>query len=183
MKKEDLVASLVTNLGLLLTGMAMAFSGFLIQFSYHMGHHGGIDQSTLVLGLTYAGWSEIHKISVVIISFLSSAHIILHWKWYKAIVRKKSFGKTKLVSTLTILFLIVAITGYIPWYIDLAGGQDATRKSFIEVHDKLTFILIVYLVIHVIRRMKWFITSFRKLWQSPSKEPRPAKTDLASVKR
>lgn len=182
MQKKTLVVSLVTNLGLLLTGFAMALSGFVIQFSYHMGHHGSIDKSNLSLGINYVGWSGIHKISIVIISFLAIAHIILHWKWYKTIVRKNLFGKNKLVITLTILFIIVAITGYIPWYKDLAGGQDATRKSFIEVHDKLTFILIVYLVIHVIRRMRWFITSFRKLKQSPRKEMRPVKTDVVSVK-
>ena len=174
--------SLVTNFGLLLTGFAMVLSGFVIQFNYHMGHHGSIDKSNLVLGISYVGWSGIHKTSIAIISFFAIAHIILHWKWYKAIVRKNLFVKNKLVITLTILFIIVAITGYIPWCMDMVGGQYAIRKSFIEVHDKLTFILIVYLVIHVIKRMRWFIASFKKLRESPTKETQPVKTEVVSVK-
>jgi hypothetical protein len=35
------MSSLATNLGLLLAGAAMVFIGFLIQFKFHMGHHGG----------------------------------------------------------------------------------------------------------------------------------------------
>ncbi len=176
MQKKNLIVTLATNLGLLLAGFAMTFSGFAIQFSYHMGHHGSIDKSHLALGISYAGWSVIHKTSIVIVSFLAIAHIMPHLKWYKTIIRKMLFRQNRLVIALTILFVIVAVTGYIPWCIDLAGGRYDARRGFIEVHDKLAFILIVYLSIHVVRRMRWFITSYRRLRQSPRRETRPVKT-------
>lgn len=72
-----------------LTGFAMALSGFVIQFAYLIGNRGNIDRNNLALGIDDAGWSSIHKLSTVIISFFIIAHIILHWTWYKTIVRKK----------------------------------------------------------------------------------------------
>ncbi|RJR42556.1 MAG: DUF4405 domain-containing protein [Desulfobacteraceae bacterium] len=182
MEKKSLTLSFPINLGLLLTGFTTAFSGFVIQFAYHMGYHGHMDQISLVLGMDYGGWSDIHKVSIVIISLLAVVHIVLHWRWYKTVVRKRLLGKNRVVLTLTILFVVVALTGYIPWVIDLAGGREEVRKGFIEVHDKLTFILIPYLVIHVIRRMRWFIGSYRRLKGSPGKQSRSPKTREASLK-
>lgn len=37
------------------------------------------------------------------------------------------------------------------------------RKTFIEIHDKLAIILTIYLILHIIRRMKWFFTTFDKI--------------------
>ncbi len=56
--------SFLINLGLLLFGLAMVFSGLLIQISYHMGHHGEIDTNHLVLGLNYFNWSDFHRVSI-----------------------------------------------------------------------------------------------------------------------
>lgn len=161
-KKSRLVISLATNLGLLGMGSVMAFSGFSIQFSYHMGHHGSIDNNNPVLGMYYLGWSNIHKISIIIVSILIIVHITLHWNWYTTVVQKRLFAKNNLVITLTIIFVIVAITGYIPWLMKLAGGSDVIAKIFIEVHDKITFVLFAYLIVHVTQRNRWFIASFEK---------------------
>jgi len=141
----------------------MAFSGFLIQFNYHMGHHGGIDTNHMVLGIKHSGWSDIHKISIIFFSILVIFHIILHWKWYKTIIKKRLFARNKQVITLWIVFILVAITGYISWLIKLTSDQKITHKVFLEIHDKLAIILFVYLVLHVAKRLKWFISTFEKL--------------------
>ncbi len=151
------------NLGLLLSGSVMALSGLLIQFNYHMGNHGGIDATDLVIGISYSGWSDIHKISILFVSAFMVFHVIVHWKWYVTIIRKNLIGKNKQVIGLSIVFLLVAITGYIPWLVKLTGGEDSTRKLFIEIHDKIALILFVYLMLHVIKRLKWFLLAFRRL--------------------
>jgi hypothetical protein len=33
----------------------------------------------------------------------------------------------------------------------------------IEIHDKITLILIVFLILHIIKRLKWFSSAFGKL--------------------
>lgn len=163
MKKSRLVSSLATNLGLLLAGAAMAFTGFLIQFSFHLGHHGRIDANAVVLGLDHSGWSSAHKMSIVAVSILAIVHIVLHWNWYGTVLRKKLLSKNRLAVTLTIVFVLVAITGYVPWLAGLAGASDAIRRGFVEVHDKLSFVLFGCLSLHVAKRFEWFIHAFKKL--------------------
>jgi hypothetical protein len=164
MLKKNPMTSFLINLGLLLFGLAMVFSGVLIQFVYHMGHHGEIDKSNLVLGLTYFNWSDFHLISIVLVSIGMIFHVILHWKWYRTVVpKKKLVVKNQPVIILTLLFILVAITGYISWFMKLSGGPDLSRKFYIEIHDKITWVLLGYLIFHVTKRIKWYFTAFEKV--------------------
>jgi hypothetical protein len=157
------LSRLATNLGLLLTAAAVSFSGSVIQLGYHMGHHGGIDMARRVCGLSYAGWSTTHKAAIVLLSVLVAVHVVHHWKWYTAVVRKRTYGKNKTATVLTILFVVTAVTGYIPWLVDWAAGSQAARKAFIEVHDKITWFLLVYFVLHAVQRFKWFLDALRRM--------------------
>ena len=163
LKKNPMVSFLI-NFGLLLFGSAMVFSGFLIQISYHMGHHGEIDTNKFVLGINYFNWSDLHKISIILVSIGMVFHIILHWKWYKTVVQKKKLVvKNRQAIILTAIFILVAITGYISWFIKLSGGTELSRKFFIEIHDKITLVLLVYLFLHVRKRFKWYFTTYKKV--------------------
>lgn len=155
--------SLKINLGLLFFGFIMAFSGLLIQICYHIGNQEGIHNYDTVIGINYSGWSLVHKISIIIFSIFMIYHVVLHWKWFKTVVKKRLISKNKQVITLSIIFILVAISGYIPWLIKLIGGETPMRKAFIEIHDKITLILTVFLLLHISKRMKWFITTFNKL--------------------
>jgi hypothetical protein len=157
------VIRFIINLGLLISGSFMVFSGLLIQFSYHMGNHGEIDINNTTLGINYWGWSDIHIIFIIVVSVFMIFHIIRHWKWYEIIIKKSLYSKNKQVILLSIVFILTAITGYIPWLISMTGGEDTIRKMFIEIHDKLALLLFVFLVLHVSKRLKWYITSFGKL--------------------
>jgi hypothetical protein len=158
------MVSFLTNLGLLLFGAVMVLSGLLIQIAYHMGHHGEIESNNLVLGLNYFNWSDVHKYSIVLVSISMVFHIIWHWKWYKTVVRKKKLViKNQQAIILTIVFILVAITGYFSWFIKLSGGSDLSRRNFIEIHDKITWVLLVYLIFHVTNRFKWYFTAFEKV--------------------
>jgi hypothetical protein len=163
MKGRHLMSSLATNLGLLLAGAAMAFTGLLIQFKFHMGHHGRSDANAVVLGLDHSGWSSAHRIAIVAISVLAIVHIVLHWNWYGTVLRKRLFSKNRLAVTLTIVFILAAITGYAPWLAGLVGASAVARRGLVEVHDKLALVLFGCLLIHVAKRAEWFVHSFRKL--------------------
>ena len=177
MLKKNPTVSFLINLGLLLFGSALVFSGLLIQISYHMGHHRGIDTNNLVLGLNYFNWSDFHRVSTVLVSIGMVFHIILHWKWYKTVVRKKKLVvKHQQAIILTIVFILVAITGYFSWFIKLSGGSDLSRRDFIEIHDKITWVLLGYLIFHVTKRFKWFFTTFEKVkkyWESRTDFEKP----------
>lgn len=153
----------VVNIGLLLFGLASAFSGMLIQINYHIGNHGSNQIPDFVLGMNYHSWSVMHKISIVILSLLMIYHIYQHWKWYKVIVTKKLFAKNQQVLMFSILFILVAVTGLTPWIIDLLNGNEIQRKVFVEIHDKIAIILSIYLVLHIVKRLKWYVMTFDKI--------------------
>ena len=103
----------------------------------------------MVYGISYSGWTMIHKVSIILISFLVVFHIGQHWKWYRTVVSKGLLAKNKLVSILSVIFLIVALTGYLSWFIDLAGNAPIVRKTFLEIHDKVAIVFFIYLFLHV----------------------------------
>jgi len=154
---------LIVNLGLFFSSIFAMFSGLLIQIEYHMGNHSDklIDKN--VLGLDYSDWSSFHKFSIVMLTIFVAIHLSLHWKWYKTVIAKRLLNKNKQVITLTIIFFVVAITGFVPWIIDLAEGNEIIRKAFIEFHDKIAIILSIYFILHIVKRLKWFLTSIEKM--------------------
>lgn len=153
----------IINLGLFISGLATIFSGMSIQIKYHIGNHGNIAINDNLFGINYQGWSTIHKIAIVILFVLMIYHIYHHWKWYKAMITKKLITKNLQVFTLSLLFVLVAITGLIPWSIDLQKGDEMLRKVFIEVHDKFAIIFSIYLILHIFKRLKWFINSLERI--------------------
>jgi|WetSurMetagenome_2_1015567.scaffolds.fasta_scaffold54052_2 NAD-dependent dihydropyrimidine dehydrogenase PreA subunit len=173
---------LINNL-LLLSGLLIIFSGLALQLGFHMGGHGehqsgtrgmqfesiqyeqfrGIDTNKIVCGLNYSGWATTHKFFIVIFSLLMIYHTYVHWKWYKGVITKHLIHKNKQVIILSVLFLLVAVTGIIPWFIDLSGSTSIFRMLFIEIHDKITFVLIVFFILHIIKRIKWYSNTYAKL--------------------
>jgi hypothetical protein len=161
----------------------MIFSGLVLQIGFHVGgpdrhqigvrdvqsqsiqyeQSRGIDTGKIVCGFNYHTWSAIHKFVIVFFSLFMIYHTYVHRKWYKKVITKHLIVKNKQAIILSVLFLLDAVTGIIPWFIDLSGGSSITRKRFIEIHDKLALILIVFLVLHFVKRAKWFATTYIRL--------------------
>lgn len=160
---EKIINRFIINLGLIIAGFSTIFSGMLIQIKFHMGNHGNIDINDCVAGINYSGWSLVHKISIVALSLLVICHVYLYWKWYKAVITKRLFSKNQQVLILSVLFIIVAATGLTPWIIDLLNGDQIHRKVILEIHDKFAIILMIYLILHIIKRLKWFISNFDRI--------------------
>lgn len=181
-RKRTIRSFLINNL-LVLTGLLMIYTGLTLQLAYHMGgsanHHREqntlsaktnpyeqireIDVSKTAMGFTYTQWSTMHKWSIVAFTLLVVYHIYAHWKWYKGVIRKHLISKHFQVITLSVIFLLVAITGLLSWVIDLRGELGSLRLTLIEIHDKLAIILTIYMVLHVAGRMKWFAEAFSKV--------------------
>ncbi len=181
-RKRTLNDFLINNL-LFVSGLVMIFSGLTLQLGFHMGgpdghQHGAhgvqsrsmqyeqlreINTSKIVCGFNYRAWSDIHKVVIVLFLILMIYHTYVHWKWYKVIFTKNLIGKNRQVIILSVLFLLVAATGFVPWFIDLSGSTSILRMFFIEIHDKITLILIVFLILHFVKRAKWFANAYTKL--------------------
>ncbi len=155
---KSLTNFIINNL-LLLSGIATIFSGLAIQIGFHMK---GLDHENIFWGADYFTWSSVHKIVVIFFTILAIYHIFNHLQWYKTVFTKKLVSKNRKVIILSVLFILTALTGFIPWYIDLSGNSESSRHIFIEIHDKFTLFLIIYFILHVIRKIKWFSFTFKK---------------------
>lgn len=149
----------VFNSILLITGTIASLSGIAIQIGYHAGSPDSITKaSRTILGFGYADWSMIHKIAIVIFALSSIYHIYVHRKWYKAVLKKPSLRKqNKQVLLLSLFFILSAITGIIPWAIDSFGTDQVARTTFIEIHDKISLILVAFMVLHISRRKQLLV--------------------------
>lgn len=161
MKKQ--LSKLSINLGLLICGFLGVVSGLVLQVTFHIGNHGGEAMNGHVRAIGYKGWSDIHKVSILLMSILMIIHIYLHWKWYKTIINKRLFRKNKQVLTLSVIFAAAAISGFIAWIIDFMNASQSIRNTFIEIHDKVALVLVVYLILHVIKRLRWYVSTLNKI--------------------
>lgn len=158
------IFNLINNVVLLISGFLSAVSGLIMQLGFHI-HGGHGNEINTVLGFAFNEWSVIHKVSIVIMTLTMIYHTFTHWKWYKGVIKKHLINKNKVSIYITEVFILVAITGLVPWFFTLFEGLEHARNGFIEIHDKLTFLLIALMVLHLIKKFKWYYTSFLKLFK------------------
>jgi Pyruvate/2-oxoacid:ferredoxin oxidoreductase delta subunit len=186
-KRSSRLTNFIVNNLLLSSGILVILSGLILQLGFHAGGAGrhqegvhgvssqsvqyeqlrGIDTDKMVYGLSYHNWSASHKLAITLFSLLMIFHIHAHWKWYRAAIRKRLIRKNIQVIILSALFLAATATGIVPWLIDLSGSTSTLRWILIEIHDKLALILIVFLILHVSRRTKWFTSTYANSKKQP----------------
>jgi hypothetical protein len=172
----------VINNLLIITALIMTLSGMVLQIKYHMmsseQHHQNqelnaaisdtyvhlrnFDTTQKFWNVNYYGWSLLHKISIKSFSIVMIFHFYFHLEWYKGVIRKNMQKKNIQVMILTLLFFLVAITGFIPWIIELTLKNSQLILTFIEIHDKLTLLFIILLLLHFLKRMKWYQITYNK---------------------
>lgn len=92
-----------------------------------------------------------------IVSFVWSAfvfyHIVLHWGGVKKWLSEISKLKLKMTKSLTYFFFIVFLSGIIAT-ISIAVNKEHGMAG--GIHGKFGMILIVLMMIHIIKRRKWY---------------------------
>ncbi|HPT20645.1 MAG TPA: hypothetical protein PLR88_01755 [Bacteroidales bacterium] len=180
-QSEKFLPAFLVNNSLLLSGIAMIISGFVLQLGFHIDsanrHHETtlhsqtinieqlreINQGLTVWGVNYVSWSAIHKVTIVLFLLFMIYHFIVHWRWYKEVFTRHLVRRNKQVITLSSLFVMVVLTGLIPWFIDLSGTRNLFRLFLIEIHDKLAILLTVYLFLHIQGRVRWFLNTYNRM--------------------
>ena len=151
------------NSMLMLFGITTAYSGLTIMLHYHMGHPGAISDVETCWGLHYSDCLWIHKSSAITVTLLMGYHILLHFKWYKNVLLKKLMAKNKQVIVLSVIFAIALLSGFTPWLLQLSNSNYLLHRFLLEIHDKTGILLIVFLVLHVIKRINWFKSTYAKI--------------------
>ena len=148
----------IVNSVLIVLGMAMAISGLLIQYRYHLQ---SAPEETTVLTLCRAEWNAVHLWTSIGFLLAAIYHVWAHRKWYKTLFRRKQSSKQRPTCILTILTFIVVITGLIPLYIFYSEGNSTFRFSMIEIHDKVAILFLIVAFRHTIKRRKWYLNMIK----------------------
>jgi hypothetical protein len=138
------------NLGLLLFGLASAASGLTLQIKYHMHHQARVAAA----GWDYPSWSLLHKVTSAGLLALVAIHLWVNWKWLRGTWSKGLLQKHRQLVTMSLVFLTAALMGMGAWALDALGVGPQAERIVVEIHDKVTLFLVVYLMLHVWSRRR-----------------------------
>ncbi len=142
--------------------LIVIITGLVLQIRYHMHR---LPDAYVVSGLNRSGWLLLHRISAVIVLALIVIHCILHRKAIAA-ARRRIFGKASGSSIkssyyLFLLFVLTSLTAMISWIFWDHG--EVMRHTLVEIHDKLSLLLILFSAVHIVPRLDWMVKTYRKL--------------------
>lgn len=142
------------NVALLVTGFAVAISGLVLQWHYHLRKSPG---ESAVFTLSRPEWNAIHVWTSVFFCLLLFYHVWVHRKWYRTVMKRNIHVKSRPTVVLTALTFPVVFSGLIPLFILFFDGNPTLRHWIIEVHDKAALLFLILVSGHVIRRFRWYI--------------------------
>lgn len=92
-------------------------------------------------------WAVFHVLTSFLFFVLSIFHITTHWEWYKGIIKNGLGKKSKITVVLSVIFLLVSVTGII-----LLGVNGA--NSYIGLlHYKIGIVIIILCIGHILKRI------------------------------
>ena len=92
-------------------------------------------------------WAVFHVLGSVLFLVAIIFHVKTHWGWYKGIIKNGISRKSKVTSALSIIFLLLSVTGII-----LLGVNGANSPLGLW-HYKIGIMTTVIAVGHIIKRL------------------------------
>lgn len=102
----------------------------------------------------------IHEISGIIWLVLMFLHAIQHWNWYKKLFSLKHVMQNKLLTGTLILFVLLILTSIGMW----TEIIPRSLRDLKEIHGLIGQVLVGFILIHIIQRLKWYVTVTKKLF-------------------
>lgn len=101
-------------------------------------------------------WAVFHVVVSLLFLVVVIFHIITHWNWYKGVVSRGIGKKNKVTLWLSMVFIVVAVTGIALLNIDGAN-------SFLGLwHYKIGIIASILAVVHILKRIRILRQSCKK---------------------
>jgi len=99
-------------------------------------------------------WTSNHCIAGLLLTIVMMVHVAQHWKFTKALIKKKVMQRNKLTALTTIFFVLLLIS----FFAMLIGGFDFTIVKF---HGLFGRLLLLFIVLHIIYKFKRFLSLFK----------------------
>ena len=136
----------LTDFLALISFIPASLTGFTLHYAGHQTIHE-----------IWHNWAMAHIFSTLLFTILITIHIYGHWGWYKAILSSGIKNKSRVTVVLTMVMLLVIITGNIV----LFRHQGANTHIGLW-HYILGIILTIISVGHILKRVKILFKGLRK---------------------
>lgn len=124
---------------LIVVFIVSAISGF----GLHVAGHGSSHE-------IWHNWAVFHVWGSILFLIVVIFHVATHLEWYKGIIKKGIGSKSKVTAILSVIFLLLSVTG-----LALLGINGANSLLGLW-HYKIGVITIVIALGHVIKRLSVF---------------------------
>lgn len=124
---------------LIVVFIVSAISGF----GLHVAGHGSSHE-------IWHNWAVFHVLGSILFLIVVIFHVATHLEWYKGIIKKGIGRKSKVTAVLSVIFLLLSVTG-----LALLGINGANSLLGLW-HYKIGVITIVIALGHVIKRLPVF---------------------------
>jgi len=124
---------------LIVVFIVSAISGF----GLHVAGHGSSHE-------IWHNWAVFHGLGSILFLIAVIFHVAMHLEWYKGIIKKRIGSKSKVTAVLSVIFLLLSVTG-----LALLGINGANSLLGL-LHYKIGVITIVIALGHVIKRLPVF---------------------------
>lgn len=92
-------------------------------------------------------WAIVHVSSSFLFMYAIIFHITTHWGWYKGTIKNGIGKKSKITVVLSVVFLLVSVTGII------LLGVDGANSYIGLLHYKIGIVTIVLCIGHLLKRI------------------------------
>lgn len=150
------------NTALLVVGATTSISGLIIQCHYHLLKSAN---ESAFWGLNRSEWNAIHVWTSLFFFLITIYHLSAHRKWYENVFKQRILAKHRPTILLTVLMIIVTLSGLMPLFIQCLDGNSIARSSIIEIHDKIAILFLIVVFRHTIKRFKWYANIIRNKFQ------------------
>jgi hypothetical protein len=124
---------------LIVVFIVSAISGF----GLHVAGHGSSHE-------IWHNWAVFHVLGSILFLIVVIFHVATHLEWYKGIIKKGIGSKSKVTAILSVIFLLLSVTGL------ALLGINGANSLFGLWHYKIGVITIVVALGHVIKRLPVF---------------------------
>lgn len=124
---------------LIVVFIVSAISGF----GLHVAGHGSSHE-------IWHNWTVFHVLGSILFLIAVILHVVTHLEWYKGIIKKGIGSKSKVTAILSVIFLLLSVTGLVLW------GINGANSLLGLWHYKIGVITIVVVLGHVIKRLPVF---------------------------
>ena len=128
---------------LIVVFIVSAISGF----GLHIAGHGNSHE-------LWHNWAVVHVLGSILFLVAIIFHVTTHWGWYNGIIKNGIGRKSKVTAVLSIVFLLLSVTGIV-----LLGINGANSPLGLW-HYKIGIAMTAIAIVHTIKRLSILRKSF-----------------------